>query len=395
MESDKKNLNIVMMGFDRNDIGKGNYKVTMSKLDRDGLNPGFNNFLILFASTKNKREPVRNNPKFIAWHFYFLLKNRIIYDSFFILILPFILLYERIKPDLFYIYDFPHIFSVLIPKLFLRSKIYFRLVNLPTNLALSKERKGKFYFIYYFLAERMMYFFVDQFIVINETTEKYLLGLGVKKEKIIFDIPDTITRDREFIKKADKTVVRERFSITAEKKIAISIGSLIKEKGFFELIRVFSDLKRNDLALVICGEGTEKENLQKLCKELEIEDKVFFAGIVSREDIWSYLFGSDIFILFSKSESLGMVFWEAMHAKVPVVGTSVGGVKETIGADGERGFFFNDNINDLNEKIDVCLDNKSEEKRRQMIVRAKKYVDEKLSIKISINKIYNKKYGNK
>ncbi|MCD4704620.1 glycosyltransferase [bacterium] len=387
MKKDDKKLNIVMIGFDWNDISKNGYNITMNKLNRDGLNAGFNNFLLIFAGVKNKREIIRNNSEFIVWHLYFLSKIRVIYDFIFILALPFILLYEGIKPDFFYLYDFPHIFSALIPKLFFHNKIYFRLVNLPTTLALTKGVKGRLYYFYYYLAEKITYRFVDQFIVINKTTKKYLLDIGVKEEKIIFDIPNTIKRDKHFIDQVDRSVLKKHFNIPLEKKIIISIGSLIKEKGFYNLIEVFSELKRDDLILLICGQGSEKEDLIKITEKLGINKKVIFAGLVNRLNIWNYLFASDIFALFSKSESLGMVFWEAMYANLPIIGTPVGGIKETIGSDGQRGFFYNSDIEDLNKKIDFCLAVSFE--KEELLKKAKEYVENKLEKNKIINEIFN------
>ena len=212
--------------------------------------------------------------------------------------------------------------------------------------------------------------------------------MGVKEEKIIFDIPDTIARDKLYLKKADKNYIRWKYNIPVKKKIILSVGSLIKEKGFVELIKVFTKFKRDDLTLIICGKGKELENLKNLCRELGLKEKVIFAGFINREQIWNYYLGSDIFTLFSKSESLGMVFWEAMYARLPVIGTTVGGVKETIGSDGERGFYWKDDIEDLKNKIDFCLNNKTLKEKELMVKRAKDYVEQKIKIKKTVNEIF-------
>ena len=387
----KNKLKIACIGFDWNNIAFNNINFTKSKLNRDGLNSDFNEFFLLYAGLKCKRQKIRKEPIFLTWHFYLLSKLRIFYDIFFVIFLPFALIRERFKPDIFYLCDFPHVLSAVIPAKFCGSKIYFRLVNLPTELALAKGFKGRFYYFYYWLAERLAVIFIDRFIVINETTKKYLINIGVREEKIIFDIPDTIERDKLYLEKADKSYIRRKHNIPVDKKIILSVGSLIQEKGYADLITSFEKLRRNDLVLIICGQGKEEQNLKKLCGELGVGGKVIFAGYIDRKKIWDYFVGADIFMLFSKSESLGMVFWEAMHIGLPVIGTPVGGVKETIGDDGERGFYWQNNREDLKNKIDFYLNNKTAEEKKLIIKRAKIYVENKLKFNKTINEMVNHK----
>jgi len=381
-------LKVVCMGFDWDNIAFNNISFTKSKLDRDGLKPDFNEFLLLYAGSKCKRQEISKNPFFLTWHICLLSRLRIFYDLFFIFFLPAVLLYESYEPDFYYLSDFPYVLSAIIPARLGGSKIYFRLVNLPTELALTKGVKGRLYYLYYRLIEKLAIPFIDHFIVINETTKKYLMDLGVKERQIILDIPDTIARDKLHIEKADKNYIRQKYNISINKKIILSIGSLLQEKGFSELIKVFAKLKRNDLILIICGKGKELENLKNLCKKFGVKEKIIFAGFIGREKIWHYFVGADIFILFSKSESLGMVFWEAMYAGLPIIGTPVGGVKETIGNDGERGFYWQNDLKDLKNKINFYLNNKIAKKKELVIKRAKEYVEQKMKTKKNINEIF-------
>lgn len=396
-----KSLKIALLGFDWSDIAFKDIEFTKSKLDRDGLNAEENGFFLLYGGNKWKRQVVRKNPPFYTCHINLFAKLRIFYDFFFIFVLPIALALEKFKPHLFYITDFPFVLAAAIPAKICRAKVYFRLVNLPTELALAKGARGKIYYYYYKLMEKITVPLVDRFVVINETTKNYLLKLGAKEEKIVIDIPNTIARDRLLIEKADSDYIRRKHNLpgrnrmsgslhsvsTADKKIILSIGSLIPEKGFVELIEVFAKLERGNLVLIICGRGKDENKLKQLARELGAENKIFFAGFIRREEIWHYYFGADLFMLFSKSESLGLVFWEAMYADLPVIGTRVGGVAESIGKDGERGFYWRGDAADLENKINICLF-ESEEKKR-MINNAKEYVTERLENKTKINQILN------
>ena len=162
--NNERRLKITLLGFDWNNIDS---ELTMSKLDRDGLQSSRNEFVLLFGGNRIGRKIVRENPYFSVWHFSFFTRLRIVYDLFFVVYLPFILLYERFKTDIFYLGDFSHVLSVIIPAKLSRAKIYFRLVNLPTELALTKGKKGKLFYYYYKIMEKISIPFINRFIAIN------------------------------------------------------------------------------------------------------------------------------------------------------------------------------------------------------------------------------------
>ena len=85
---------------------------------------------------------------------------------------------------------------------------------------------------------------------------------------------------------------------------------------------------------VLVGDGPLRPGLEKMARELGIEEKVFFAG--ERHDIPAVLASLDVSVLISSSESLSNVILESMAAGVPVVATDVGGNPELV-ANGETG----------------------------------------------------------
>lgn len=100
----------------------------------------------------------------------------------------------------------------------------------------------------------------------------------------------------------------------------LSVGRLEKEKSYETLIQAFSILsKKINCRLIILGEGSERNKLQKLIDELSLSDKVELKGFVNypRE----YMLRSSIFVLSSISEGLSNVIIEALGAGLPVVST--------------------------------------------------------------------------
>lgn len=101
----------------------------------------------------------------------------------------------------------------------------------------------------------------------------------------------------------------------------IAIGRLSKEKGFDDLIDLFSKLieKNNKFKLKIIGYGDEEENLKKMIKSLNLEKSVKLCGRKNSEEIMSELLNSSMLLMTSHTESFGIVLIEAMSCGVPCI----------------------------------------------------------------------------
>jgi len=109
----------------------------------------------------------------------------------------------------------------------------------------------------------------------------------------------------------------------------VSVGRLVPWKGFDALIRAVSSMDKN-IQLVIIGDGPEKENLEALINEEDLQDRVHLAGSMPREKVFSFLKHADLFVLNSSYEGLPHIVFEAMAAGVPAMATNVGGTGELI-----------------------------------------------------------------
>jgi glycosyltransferase involved in cell wall biosynthesis len=83
-----------------------------------------------------------------------------------------------------------------------------------------------------------------------------------------------------------------------------------------------------DCRLLLIGDGDERENLERLVKDLNLTDKVIFTGYISEPQ--HYLNAMDIFLLSSFSEGTSMTLLEAMSLSKPCVVTDAGGSAEII-----------------------------------------------------------------
>ncbi|HBN06257.1 MAG TPA: hypothetical protein DD434_10800, partial [Bacteroidales bacterium] len=94
-----------------------------------------------------------------------------------------------------------------------------------------------------------------------------------------------------------------------------SVGLLVYRKGFSQLIEL---LKSNcDIALVIIGEGPERNNLETLAKKNNVLDRIWLPGF--RNDSYSYYKYFDIYAHVSYSEGFGLAMLEALSHKIPLI----------------------------------------------------------------------------
>ncbi len=123
------------------------------------------------------------------------------------------------------------------------------------------------------------------------------------------------------------------------KPYILGIGRLVPQKGFDLLIEAFARAKLESHDLVLAGEGSERESLEKRTREREVENRVKFVGRADRETVAGLFQGCSFFVLPSRQEPFGIVNLEAMAAGKAIVAARVGGVPEIV-FDHENGVLF-------------------------------------------------------
>ncbi len=116
-------------------------------------------------------------------------------------------------------------------------------------------------------------------------------------------------------------------------KIIMHVSNFRKVKRVEDVLRMF-DIVRKKIPsrLILIGDGPERSNIEKLCRELDTCSEITSLGKVSEPG--SYLSIADLFVLPSETESFGLAALEAMAAGVPVISTNTGGLPEI----NEQGF---------------------------------------------------------
>ncbi|AGS68666.1 glycosyl transferase family protein [Streptomyces collinus Tu 365] len=111
--------------------------------------------------------------------------------------------------------------------------------------------------------------------------------------------------------------------------LLMAVGSLDQQRGYDVLLdaaRAWRDLDPVPL-VVVAGEGPLRPVLQRRIEDEELP--VRLVGL--REDVPELLTAADLALLTSRWESRSVLAQEALHARVPLVATRVGGIPDLVG----------------------------------------------------------------
>lgn len=122
-------------------------------------------------------------------------------------------------------------------------------------------------------------------------------------------------------------------------RLLIHVSNFRKVKRVEDVLYIFDKIRKAIPAkLILVGDGPERGNIEKICRELNTCDDIKSLGkIVNPEQILSI---ADLFILPSETESFGLAALEAMASKVPVISSNSGGLPE-VNVNGFSGFMSN------------------------------------------------------
>ena len=120
----------------------------------------------------------------------------------------------------------------------------------------------------------------------------------------------------------------------------LALGRLVERKGVDDVVTALAQLPGVDLVVAGGGEDGDLDvaRLRALAARLGCADRVRFLGPVDRPDVPAVLSACDVVVCVPWYEPFGIVPLEAMAVGRPVVGSDVGGLKDTVvpGVTGER-----------------------------------------------------------
>jgi teichuronic acid biosynthesis glycosyltransferase TuaC len=169
----------------------------------------------------------------------------------------------------------------------------------------------------------------DNVIAVSAALKNKMLELGASASKIHV-IPNGVDERRFHC--AGQTEAREKLNLPVNAEVLIAVGALIPAKGHQLLIRAFAQVAPSHpgLQLHILGEGSYRQELEELVRELGLKDKVQLTGKRPNEELQLWFNAADFSCLASEREGWPNVITESLACGTPVVATRVGGIPEII-----------------------------------------------------------------
>ncbi|TNE61004.1 MAG: N-acetyl-alpha-D-glucosaminyl L-malate synthase BshA [Bacteroidetes bacterium] len=141
--------------------------------------------------------------------------------------------------------------------------------------------------------------------------------------------------DFERFRKVDKDHFKKIIAPDGERILAHT-SNFRKVKRVEDVIHIFKQVHDQvPSKLLMIGDGPERQNTERLCRQFNLCDDVRFLG--KQDAIEELLAICDLFIIPSESESFGLAALEAMACEVPVISSNSGGLPE-VNTHGVTGF---------------------------------------------------------
>ncbi|MBO3457597.1 glycosyltransferase family 4 protein [Aetokthonos hydrillicola Thurmond2011] len=186
---------------------------------------------------------------------------------------------------------------------------------------------------------RKMVQFVDALITNSEAGKNYLTEILGAKPTSVFTRPYEVPTS-----KAMSMVLRDVQLNQEElqRPIFLFVGQLIPRKGLHLLLKACSILKQrgySNYTLMVIGQGEDREKLQDISRDYQIEGSVKWVGWVDYSHMGDYFQFADIFILPTLEDTWGMVVLESMTFGKPILCSKWAGASELV-ISGQNGYLF-------------------------------------------------------
>lgn len=148
-----------------------------------------------------------------------------------------------------------------------------------------------------------------------------------ERDAILRDFPSTAGRTRVVPNGVDTVAIRAAEPFVGEPPTVLSLGRLEPYKGVASLVRAVPALPQ-DAQLVVVGQGSQREELEKLTVELGVADRVRFLGVIDTESVHRWLRTARVLVSLSEHEAFGMAPLEAACAGARVVLSDIAAHRE-------------------------------------------------------------------
>jgi glycosyltransferase involved in cell wall biosynthesis len=186
------------------------------------------------------------------------------------------------------------------------------------------------------LLERLLARMTTRLVAVSPQVRDDLVSLGVAPVEKFSVVRLGIELGERVQTQVGGAAARARLGIAQERFVVGWVGRMTGVKRTGDVLQSVARLRENgiDAALLLVGDGPDRERVEQRASELGIIRHCFFLGY--QEDVSGWYQAFDTLILPSANEGTPVVVIEALASGCPVVATSVGGVPDVVreGVDG-------------------------------------------------------------
>lgn len=172
----------------------------------------------------------------------------------------------------------------------------------------------------------------------------------------------TLPSDKALVEVVDRYALRK-------KRVILFMGRLVDRKGVDILLKAYKNIvnMHNNTILIIAGDGQERTNLERLARELNLEESVVFSGYATGDKKLALLQAADILTVPSvnvgdQAEGLPIVFMEGISFEKVTVISDATGAHEVV-KDSLNSFVCKaGSVKDLTDKLNEALSLKGKKK---------------------------------
>lgn len=180
------------------------------------------------------------------------------------------------------------------------------------------------------ISEYILSFVTDAIINISQHEQEAGYSIGIKKSRLFWvktglsfpEVNSYLSKDFENFLQDHKTALRIGY-----------VGRFDRLKGIDVLIKAFTQLRR-DSVLVLVGSPVLQSSVN-----IPEDSRIYQTGWLTSNQVTRVMNEFDLVVVPSRSEGFGLVAYEAIHNRIPVIASNVGALPELV-QDDISGFTF-------------------------------------------------------
>lgn len=198
----------------------------------------------------------------------------------------------------------------------------------------------------------------DGLLAGSDSAKEYFMHYGGREAKIYSHNFTSVCEDEildKVVSVSYKSDLRRELGLP-DKKIAVSVGNFVENKGFIELLGVWNKMEQ-EFYLLIIGSGEQKDKYLDIIQAKNIKN-VRILDFMKYEELKKFYMASDLFVLNTKGDVWGLVINESMSCGLPVITTDkcIAGIELVV--NGQNGYLVHiGDEEELEEKIKLCFTN--------------------------------------